>query len=205
MWRLFFAWALLAGPAAAQGQQLRRPLGETADSFARRNKPALAATLTGRVLETTAWDGRTRVIIAFYAAKHVERVDGQLQPEPCVEGYIFVPTLAAGYRRLFLDRYEQEGADASIASVFFANADHDPARELVVLCQWPQRHYQVAGTLYQARFYDNPAAAATRLAPLTALDKLLTSEFDGTNEEGKHTAKYQSAAAIRQKLKQLGY
>ena len=196
---------LLLGSGPVLGQ-LRRPVGETAEAFARRNPPAPAATLTGKVLETNLWDGKTQLVFAFYWLERTERNGAKSHQEPYVEGYVFVPTAAGGYRRVLIDRYGQEGADAEIARVFFANADADAAKELVVMCAWPQQHYDISGTLYQVYFYDAPAAAVTRLARLPALEKQFPLEFDGTGEDGKPAqARYKTAAAIRQKLKALRY
>lgn len=200
---------LLTLATASYGQIFKRAAGESKEDFAARCKPADTAEITGNVLETKLWDGNRNMIFAFYMVTRTEHNGTKSWTEPYVEGYVFVPRADGAYQRVFIDRYGQEGADAEIRSVFFANADKDAQKELVILCAWDQsRHYGISGALYQAYIYDDikEGNKTEALHALTGFEKIFDMEFDGTNDAGEASkAHFTTAGDIRKKLKQLGY
>lgn len=195
---------------AVAAQTFQRQTSESPEAFVERCKPTgEEVTVKGDVLETPYWDSSHLVIIAFYRCSHPLKQHGQTWDDATVDGYVFVPTGNNNYQRVLIDSYGQEGIDADISSVFFANADKDKQRELIVLCTWDQsHHYGISGSIYQAYIYDNIdyKKIPSSLKGLKQFDKIFEMESDGTNDSGESShAKYTSAAAIRKKLKQLGY
>jgi hypothetical protein len=185
-----------------QAQTFKRKPSETATDFAVRNRPDPDYGLSGKVIETKLWDGKTAVILAFY---YTDKQD----EGTWVEGHIFIPSGPDTYKMIFIDGYNPEGSPCSIESVFFANADKDADKELVILCRWTQGNpHGIMGQFYQVYFYDkidfkNPP---NQPAQLKHLEKAFPFEYDGKNDVGEVSkAKYKTADAIRKKLKELGY
>ncbi|PZV34821.1 hypothetical protein B5V02_30395 [Mesorhizobium kowhaii] len=109
-----------------------------------------------------------------------------------------------GYRTIQITVGEQEGGTPDIA-LGLANADHDPAKELIVILAWPQKHYDVEGTLYEARIFDSPKPGRKALAQLKVSQKFDAtcdcSWRDGTTERSR----FKTIAAVKAELKRLGY
>jgi hypothetical protein len=201
---LLLVLTVLISPQVS-GQLFQKNKTETIQEFVNRVKPNDSATITGDVIETTLWEKDKKIIICFFETE-VKINDTDI--EPCTEAYAFIPTNNNNYNRILIDDYLQEGANVQITSVFFANVDKDVKKELVIICNWPQRHYDVSGNLYQTFFYDNLDLNITnqkKIIPITKFDKYFKIEFDG-NSEGKIVkAKYTTATQVRKKLKTLGY
>lgn len=114
----------------------------------------------------------------------------------------FVPE-GHGYRIVDIDTFEEEGGTAEISAIAFANADHDKAQELIVLAAWPVQHYDVEGTLYEVRAFDDLKAGAHSLPAVSK-------HFDGgcdcnRRDEKPETYRYKTIAAIRKELSRMGY
>jgi hypothetical protein len=186
-----FALAALAC-TDARAQDFDRALGEDDLSFAKR----VVGFSDDADPHTTAaiWDG-VRTLFADYktAVEYPERLLVALQQQP-----------GGGYRAIQVTTGEQEGATPDIA-LGLANADHDPAEELVVILAWPQLHYDVEGTLYEVRFLDDPKPDQS---PLTQFE--VNQEFDATCDCGWRDGttkrfRFKTIAAVRAELKRLGY
>jgi hypothetical protein len=189
-------------------QNFHRNPGETAAEFAGSILPNDSARLVSQVLETKLWDSTKKIIIAFYSAT-IEFTPTQKEAfkEKVVQGYVFVPLVDGQYKRLLIDTYTQEGADAYVETVFFANADKDKQKELIILCSWDQNgHATISGKLFQVYLYDhlNFTKLPESLKVLHHLDKTFKPEFEGKGDDGKKsTAKYKTVEDIRKKLKAL--
>ena len=186
-----------------KSQNFKRLNNETAQSFAERMKPISNSEISGEVLEVKNWNEHKNLIFVFYLLRY-NRKDWE---ETYLDGYIFVPVGNNLYRKIFIDRYAQEGADAEVESVFFANTDKDGQKELGILCSWNQSmHYGISGRLYQPYFYDGISAKQKSLKPITTFEKIFPMEFDGSNDEDKESvAKYKTADQIKKQLRKLGY
>jgi hypothetical protein len=187
------------------GQLFQKNKTETTKEFIDRVKPNDSATITGDIIETTLWEKNKKIIFTFYQ-QNIKYNDSIT--EPSVTGIVYVPTIGNSYQSIIIDDYLQEGANAQITSVFFANIDKDAKKELVIICNWPQQHHDVSGNLYQTFFYDNigsNTALQKKLTPITKFDKYFKIEFDGYTEGKTVKAKYTTATQVRKKLKKLGY
>jgi hypothetical protein len=189
--RRALAAALLLG-ASAHASTVARHAKETAQAFAARNGPPQAA-LVHKVVETRAWGGTAKAVIAFYA---------QPQSEGRIEGWLYLPEGRNRYRKIAIDTFEPEGGEPEIEAVFFADAGG--GRKLVVLCSWPQIHHDVRGKLYGVFVYQapRPGSTATRLTFEEGISKKLESGCECEWRDGKKTAaRYKTAAEVRAALR----
>jgi hypothetical protein len=178
---------------------------QTIQEFAEKSKPNPDATIQGEVLETGFWMSNKKVIFCFY--KTIDDVNSKTA-EPSVQGYVFVPLENNKYNRVYIDSYLQEGSDAKIESVFFANADTDLNRELFIICKWPQNLSCHSGNLFQVFGYDNlnsNFASQKKLLALSKINKKFNAEFEGYQEKEKKLAKYNTAQKVKQRLMEMGF
>jgi hypothetical protein len=187
-------------------QEFKRLPNETIEDFAGRYKTD-SSKLSGKVVEGR-WN-KQDAVFAFYADKEIENINDKNVEVEFIEGYIFIKTAENVYNRIYIDRYFPEGADAEIESVFFANADNDKEKELIVLCSWDQNRHAapISGKLYQIYFYDNiNSQNLPKTLAVLNLETTFKFEFDGTNDAGEVSkAKYINVYQIKQELKRLGF
>ncbi len=203
--KYIFLVIVVAVTLEVHAQPFQKKNNETTAEFLNRVKPNDSASLVGDIIETNLWEKDKKIIICFYNSQ--EKMNAT-DIEPCVKAYAFVPDTDKNYTRILIDDYLQEGTDASIVSVFFANIDKDVKKELVIICKWLQQHQEVSGALYQTFFYDNLDSNMTnqkKLKPITKFNKYFKTEFDGYTEGKTVKAKYTNATQVRKKLKALGY
>lgn len=101
------------------------------------------------------------------------------------------------YRKVLVTVGETEGGEPDIEAIAFANADHDAAKELIVILAWNATHSGGCTPLYEVRIFDEPkpGEAALRLLPLSK-------HFDGGCAEHY---RFKSIAAVKRELSRLGY
>jgi hypothetical protein len=206
---LSFALSSAVSGQTKDGKMIGRPevvnrlANETAETFAKRN--GAGAELAHEVIETEAW-GNKKTIIAFYNTEVKEKA-GDTAHE--VAGYLFMSDRDPNtYRKIFINNFEEEGDQPKIESVFFANADKDAARELVVICSWRQQHYDVSGTLYGTYVFDDfsTQAAPEKMKLLKGISEKVSGGCDCQYKDGtRGTKKYETAAEVRAGLKKMGF
>lgn len=192
----------------ARSQTLSRQPGETAEAFVKR--AFTIEELPHPVIETGEWDSTKKVIIFFKN----EDVDN-------VTGYLLTPVAENKYSTTLIDTFYQQAAQLlpTIETVFFANADKDSAREIVIITKaqshspryWDEQFY---GYYYNTFVYDNPATVkpVKRLLYFKSISEHLSGDEEGKTFDKKtgkvikkETAKYKTVASIRQALKDMGY
>lgn len=192
----FFIWTPFS-----YAQEVRRLENETLENFAKRNGPPQSE-LTHKVIETEAW-GKQKTVIAFYIVQ-IRLKDGS--PATQVDGYLFMLKSTDTYEKILIENFEEEGATPKIETVFFANADKDKAKELIVICSWLQRHYDVGGTLYRTFVFDDLRPNTSKLTFLESVSERVSGDCDCEWRDGrKKTSKYKTAASVRAGLKKLGF
>src|ERR1051325_928757 len=195
-----FLIAFLLGTHALSAQEVKRLESEPLESFARRNGPPQSE-LTHSVIETEAW-GHKQSVLAFYETE--SKTYGQTEHN--IIGYIFLPQDANTYQKILIGTFEPEGGDPQIESVFFANADRDKAKELIVFCSWPHRHYDFSGTLYGTFVFDDLKSGSTELKLLESVSRKVSGDCECEWRNGrKKTSRFKTAASVRAGLKKLGY
>jgi len=196
----------------ASSQTIARQPNETAEAFVKR--AFNIDELSHPVIETGEWDSTKKVIIFF---KNIDDVESGVN----VVGYLLSPVSNNAYADTIIDTFHQWGGqrDPTIETVFFANADKDSAREIVVIVKamaWLPRTADESwqGDFYDTYVYDNPVIAhpVKRLLYFGKLSEKLSNGFEGEKYDKKtgklikkETAKYKTVSSIRQALKDMGY
>jgi hypothetical protein len=184
----------------SSGQTVTRLDNETAEMFAKRLIPG-AAKLAHPVIETNGWGTGAKAIVAFYGYDDARDPNTSFNK---ILGHLYFPVGENSYRDILLSPIEEDGGYPEILSVFFANADKDETKELIVLCKIEQRHYDMSGAFYETFIFDNPNEAKQ----LNYLDKL-SAKFRGCEcgwRDGKtEVAKYKTAKEIKAGLVKMGF
>ena len=156
---LLLVFFLLFAPLSADASSITRLANETAENFA--NRLAAATTLVHQVVETSVWGAKSNAIIAFYEQEFEE--SGQTYRR--IVSYIYLPEAGKTYRKVLIDTFNPEGGDPEIESVFFANVGRGKQTKLIIICSWPQVHYDFRGKLYATFVYaaPSPDKKATKL------------------------------------------
>jgi hypothetical protein len=183
-----------------------RKAQETAEQFAERLKPE-NATLAHKVIETK-WNGNS-VIISFYDITYKLPVenDPDQQTYHKITGFIFSQLDKSTYSKVNFGTIDTEGGNPTVETVFFANADNDKAKELIIVASWEQSHYDFNGTLYGTYVFDNETTEKTLdLKFLEEISKKLEGGCECSYREGtSKKAKFKNAAEIKKELLKLGY
>jgi hypothetical protein len=179
--------------------------------FADRVKPD-SSVFAHPVLETKSLDATTSIIIAFYkrTIEEVKQMPTYVDHSKydIIIGYLYIPTNGNNYRRVLIDTISSDGGDPEIISVFFANADKDSKKELIILCKYPQVHYDYGGEFYETFIYDNPSNNTERLTYFNELsEKFWGCECAWRVEEKRkpEKAKFKTAKDVKAGLKKLGF
>jgi hypothetical protein len=194
----------------SKAQTFQRLTNESSETFVKRIYNV--EELCHPIIETKEWDTNKKVIVCF--------IEFQSNEGEGVLGYILTPTINQTYKQTLIDSFFQGGGASSrkIETVFFANADTDKLREIVVMTK-SMAHAprysanELQGYFYESYIYDN-YNLLTPPNSLTEFKKLSEAfqEFDGIINDSKtgrflkrKKAKYKDSKAIRLRLKQVGY
>ena len=182
-----------SGPIAARAQDVSRAAGESDLAFAARSLQ-LPKEAHPHTTDTT-WNGHPTLFVDYETpAADPERQIVALQQQP-----------GGGYRILQVTLGEQEGATPGLVAIGLANADRDPAQELIVILAWPQQHYDVEGTLYEVRIFDDPKPGQTALTQLKSSHKFDATCDCGWRDGTSKRFRFKTIAAVKAELKRLGY
>jgi hypothetical protein len=89
---------------------------------------------------------------------------------------------------------------------FFANADSDQVKELVITATYSQKNEQGTGLLYINRVYDNvPKLLPVRLRKLNDVAAKIEGGLEGVSGGKQSKAKYKTKQEIIDALAKLGY
>ena len=196
-----FLFALLLGAYTSSAEEVKRFENETVENFARRVGPP-QSTLIHSVIETEAW-GHQKTVLAFYETE--SKTSGQTERKTV--GYIFLSHDANTYQKILIKTFEPEGGDPQIEAVFFANADKDRPKELIVICSWPQRHFDFSGILYGTFIFDDlrTGTSPAELSFLEGVSRRVSGACECEWRNGKKkTSRYKTAKSVRAGLRRLG-
>lgn len=189
-----------------QIQLVPRKDNESAEQFAERQKPE-NSTLTHKVLETK-WNGNSTIISLYdITYKLPEENDPGQQTYHKIIGFVFSELGKNTYSKVTFGTIDTAGGNPSIETIFFANADNDKSKEIIIIASWKQRHYDVNGTLYGTYVFDNQTIEKTfDLKFLVEISKKLDGGCecnwrDGTNKKSK----FKTASEVKKELARLGY
>lgn len=101
---------------------------------------------------------------------------------------------------------DEDGGLPEIAAIGFANADRDPARELIVIQTWPQQHYDYGGAFYEVRIFDDLKPGQLALIPLDRVSKRFALGCECTWREGRtEHYRFKTIPAVQRELRRLGF
>ena len=151
-------------------------------------------------LETTVWKNGQRTIITLY--DYDDATDATNFNK--IEGHLYREVAPGIYRDIAFGPIKEDGGYPEVLSVFFANADADASKELIVLCKYPQQHYDYEGNFYETFIFDSPGQKA-QLFPLEKVgEKFYGCECNWRNGKTE-VAQYKTAAAVKAGLKRMGF
>lgn len=184
------SWAGAAPPSPAMnGQSLVQLRGETDAAFAAR--VLRLGDDDVHVLATT-WNGARTLFVDWGRGWDTESPERPL--------IALQQTGPATFRRLLVTVGETEGGAPDIEAIGFANADNDPAKELIVVLAWNQVHYDACGPIFEVRIIDDadPARANLRELPISK-------HFGDGCVEKPGRYRFTTIDAVKRELKRLGY
>lgn len=185
----------------AFGQTIKRQDGETVEHFIQRIKPD-SMELEHQIIETDNWNKKDKSIIAFYGFDDIK--DPKIGYDE-IQGHLFVPVGQNIYKEIIFGPITPNGGLPEIISVFFANADRDIEKELIVLCKLEQtHHYDYSGRFYETYIFDNPNSKNQVTFYEKLSEKFFGCECD-FREEKSRKAKYKTAEDIKLGLKKMGF
>lgn len=188
------------------GQTVKRIPGEADLQFAVRARP-LYTELPGEMMKSVKasneWTPNIASVIAFYTQRYYEEGNTG-KPMYRTLAYIFIPNGKSTYKRTIIDTFFNNGAPVAIKSVFFANADSDQVKELVIMASSTQKDKEGNGTLYINRAYDDPGKLVPgKLKRLDAATMQIEGGFDGQKGGKPSKPKYKTEKEVADALKKL--
>jgi hypothetical protein len=188
---------------------VKRLPDESAKVFATRCRPLYSwytDEMGEKTIESTEWS-EEKAVVAFYTQKYkLEKEDPKIKDGKRILAYLFMPAGKGLYKRIFIDTFSNDEKPVTITSAFFANADSDPAKELVILTTTPWRDPQSNGTLYTTHIYDNIPGRPfpARLKSLDDAANKVAGGLDGMSNNKATRPKCKNEKDVREALKKLG-
>ncbi len=180
---------------------------ETPKEIAEKLKPKNSK-IIHEVIETETW-GRKKSIIAFYETNYIDSVSTNMKYErQYVEAYMYT-FQNENWKKILISKFEDDNVATEIQSVFFANADDDKEKELIILTTCNHRLQQLYdGTEYSTWVFDNLKIDETpkEMNFLNEISEKLNGGFEGFLEDNEDSkAKFKNANDIKKELRRLGY
>lgn len=197
--RLIFFLAILSLKSFSQNTNLEK--------IALEFKPKAHA-IAHQPIKANFW-GIKNAIILFYDTVITDTSEYGTYSHNRIQSFILIPD-GSSYKKILIDEFEDDNVETEILSVFFANADEDSEKELIILTSNTHRlQYLYDGTEYTVYFYDNfnsnkiPEKMKSLRNP--KLDIFSKNNFEGFLDDSDYISKYKNAEDIKKELKQLGY
>jgi hypothetical protein len=198
---------LKAEVPSAEVPKEEKQLKESAKEIAERFKPK-DAEIVHEVIQTKVW-GKKDVIIVFYASRYIDDQSTTVPFErQYVEGYLLIPDDAKNYKKVLIYKFEDDNVETIIQSVFFANADKDSEKELIILTTCSHRlELLYNGTEYYNYVFDNfnMSKIPKEMTYLSDISNSIYGGFEGDHEDGPSKADFKTASDVKAELKKLGY
>jgi len=156
--------------------------------------------------EVNEWLGEP-CYVAFYTQRYfIEETGKPVKDCSRMLGYMFIPNGNGMYKRSFIDTFCVDDKSPKISGVFFANADADGVRELVIQTTADRKDKEATGKQYATYVYDNVSARPFpgRLKRVD-IPADLSSSFEGTMNGKPQKAKYKTEKEITDALAGAGF
>ena len=192
------------------GTSVKRIPGEATLQFVVRARPLYTEfpqEMTAKIVETREWTPGEPSVIAFYTQRYyLEEDAGSPKYNFRTLAYMLIPIGKDVYKRVFIDTFSIDGKQVKIGNAFFANADSDNVKELVITATCQQNDAAQKGTLYINRVYDNPTVVPLlRLKKLIDVSEKIDGGLEGVSGGKPSKAKYKNEKEITEALKKMGY
>lgn len=191
-------------------QNVKRLPNEPTRLFLTRGRPIYSEftdELGKKVMETKEWSTE-KAIVAFYSQQYVKEAEDQ-QPIACTRlvGDIFFTKDRLNYKRTLIDSFTNEDKPTTIVATFFANADTDAAKELVIITSAEYKGKAINGKKYKVSVYDNipQNMFPARLKRLDDVNARLESGVDGYIDGKPSKAKFKTQQDVEAEFKKWGY
>ena len=175
---------------------------KSANQVAEKFKPN-NSTIVHKVIQQTIW-GHKDAVIVFYESHYIDSISTTEHRErQYVDAYLLIPT-KTNYKKILINRFEDDNVDTEIQSVFFANADQDLEKELIIMSTVTHRlQYLYDGTEYSTTVLDNfkPNVIPLQLKILDEISQKLSGGFEGyLDGEGQKISTIKTAEDVKKKL-----
>lgn len=192
------------------GQNVKRISNETMKRFATRCRP-LYSEFTDETaamsMETDVW-GLEKVVVAFYKQRYFIEEEGKPTKDASrLLGYLFVPNGSDTYKRILIDTFCVDDMATKVNTVFFANADSDNVKEIVIQTTANRKSKQVVGVQYNTKVYDNVTMRALpgRLRRINEVSEKLENGVDGTVDGKAQKVRLKNQKELTDELIKMGF
>lgn len=192
------------------GQTVKRAAEEPMRKFATRCRPIYSEftdETAAMSMETEVW-GIQKVVIAFYKQRYYIEEEGKPTKDASrLLGYLFMPNGKDTYKRILIDTFCNDDIAPKINTVFFANADTDNIKELVIQTSVLRKDRQISGIQYTTKIFDNIAYRAMpgKLRRLDDVSAKLENGVDGTVDGKPQKARLKNQKELTDELIKLGF
>ena len=166
------------------------------------------STIVHDVIKTDIW-GFKNAIIAFYETKFVDSVSTtQKYERQYVDAFLYFQQKES-WQKVLIYKFEDDNVFTEIRSVFFANADKDATKELIILSSCTHRlQYLYEGVEYSTSVYDDIKSnkLPKELVYLDKISEKLDGGFEGYLDDNPNSkARFTTAKQVKLELKRLGF
>jgi hypothetical protein len=190
------------------GQNIIRHNNESAEMFAERLKPD-STEIAHTIIETNALDTTRKIVVAFYKKTIYETQEMSTYVDhshyDILIGFIYTPTSENVYTKILIDTIQPDGGDPEIISVFFANAEKNKNKELIVLCKYGQRHYDYGGDFYETYIFNYSKDKSLFKYLDKISEKFWGCECHYRDNRKFEKATYKTAKDVKLGLKKMGF
>ena len=202
--KTLYTFLFIAFFCIVKSQNYKQTENLTKQSVAELFKPKNAS-IVHQIIETDIWEMKN-VILVFYESRYLDEDQRERQ---YIEGNLLIPNQKNQYKKVLISKFEDDNVDTEINSIFFANADKDKEKELIILTKNQHRlQYLYDGTEYSTFVFDNFKKVKTpkEMTLLADISNELFGGFDGFLEDNPNSkAKFKTAEQVKKQLKKLGY
>lgn len=186
------------------GQTVKRIPGEGDLQFAVRVRPLyseLPGEMMSKVKATNEWTPNIASVIAFYTQRFYDENDNGKALYRTL-AYMMIPNGKGTYKRAIIDTFFNAGFPVTIANVFFANADSDQVKELVIMATSVQKDKEANGTMYINKVYDDIGKLVPgKLKRLEAAAAQIEGGFEGQKSGKPFKARNKTEKEVAELLK----
>lgn len=157
--------------------------------------------------EITEWSNEQATVAFFTQRYYIEEEGKPTKDCSRLVAYLYTPTKQPDmYKRSFIDTFCIDDKAPKITAVFFANADSDGVRELIIQSSLDRKDRTATGKHYCVTAYDNvaPFKAPARIKRIPVSSEL-ENGFEGMLDGKQSKAKFKTEKEITEALKLSGY